>query len=434
MTDRAHLEVPLIYNLFPRLAGTLDEWPRHAARAAEMGFNWIFVNPIQYPGYSRSLYSISDHYRINPDFLPPGSSDNGFAELRTCLRQINDLGVWPMLDLVINHTAFDSPLVREHPEWYHRDERGQVRRPSAIDPADATKVTVWGDLAEIDNVHSPDREALWHYWGDVIKTYLELGFRGFRCDAAYKVPPELWRFLLGVATAVDPEARFFAETLGCRIEEVMALRDAGLHFLFNSSKWWDFRASWAIEQHYQYGQVAPSISFPESHDTARLAAESGGSEAIQRQRYAFGAAFSAGLMMPIGYEYGFRKQLDVVEMTPDDWETPAFDLSTFIRRVNRRKLNSPVLQGEGYLRPLTPPEAPALVLERYSDRAPGQPAWIIVNRSTDHGTGLPYAPTFHPGPQHRLFRICRDEAPEDGESPGQGLGLNPADVVYILPS
>ena len=67
-------------------------------------------------------------------------------------------------------------------------------------------------------------------------------------------------------------------------------------------------------------RVAPSISFPESHDTARLAAETGGDEAVQRQRYAFAAAFSAGVMMPIGYEFGFRRQVNVVETMPSDWE------------------------------------------------------------------------------------------------------------------
>ena len=39
--------------------------------------------------------------------------------------------------------------------------------------------------------------------------------------------------------------------------------------------------------------MAPSISFPESHDTPRLAAETGVSEAAQRQRYALAALFSA---------------------------------------------------------------------------------------------------------------------------------------------
>jgi hypothetical protein len=37
---------PVIYNLFPRLVGDLTRWPLHAERAAAMGFNWLYVNPI----------------------------------------------------------------------------------------------------------------------------------------------------------------------------------------------------------------------------------------------------------------------------------------------------------------------------------------------------------------------------------------------------
>ncbi len=36
-----------IYNLFPRLAGRFDDWTPHLERASPMGFDWIFVNPIQ---------------------------------------------------------------------------------------------------------------------------------------------------------------------------------------------------------------------------------------------------------------------------------------------------------------------------------------------------------------------------------------------------
>ena len=59
----------IIYNLFPPLAGTFGNWESHIERAADMGFDWIFVNPIQKPGQSRSLYSIADYFRINPRFL-----------------------------------------------------------------------------------------------------------------------------------------------------------------------------------------------------------------------------------------------------------------------------------------------------------------------------------------------------------------------------
>lgn len=434
MPTELHGAVPIIYNLFPRLVGSVGEWPEHAARAAGLGFNWIYLNPWHYPGYSRSLYAVSDYYRVNPDFLPAGHEGLGLPELQATLKAMNDQGIRPIMDLVINHTAFDSPLVKEHLDWYHRDAQGKVQSPFAIDPADATKVTVWGDLAEIDNEGTPDRQGLWGFWGELVRRALDLGFRGFRCDAAYKVPGDLWRYLIGLARHRDPESRFFGETLGARIEEVMSLQGSGLDYLFNSSKWWDFREPWALEQHVQYGQVAPSVSFPETHDTPRLAAETGGSEAIQRQRYAFAATFSAGLMMPIGYEYGFRKPLDVVDMTPDDWERPSFDLTSFVRRVNQIKLNSPLLHGEGRLRPLTAPDHPVLVLERRSDQATGQVGWIVVNRSTEHSTGLPYAPIFQPGPHHRLIRICQDSAPATGEPAGQGLSLAPAEVVYLLPA
>ena len=65
----------IIYNLFPRLAGDMRAWDAHLDRAAEMGFDWVFINPIQYPGFSGSLYAVKDFYRLNPSFIPEGVSD-----------------------------------------------------------------------------------------------------------------------------------------------------------------------------------------------------------------------------------------------------------------------------------------------------------------------------------------------------------------------
>ncbi len=36
---------PRIYNLFPPLVGPVREWSAHLDRIAEMGFDWVFVNP-----------------------------------------------------------------------------------------------------------------------------------------------------------------------------------------------------------------------------------------------------------------------------------------------------------------------------------------------------------------------------------------------------
>jgi len=63
----------ILYDLFPLLAGPFSQWPRHFSRAAEMKFDWVFLNPIQRTGASGSLYSIADYFAINPALLDPAS-------------------------------------------------------------------------------------------------------------------------------------------------------------------------------------------------------------------------------------------------------------------------------------------------------------------------------------------------------------------------
>ena len=426
-------QVPIIYNLFPRLAGAMPHWLQHASRASQMGFNWLYINSVHYPGFSGSLYAVKHHYRINSQFLPPDVEENELAALEQTLGGFRDLGLWPMMDLVVNHTSRDCPLTREHPAWYVRNECGELVSPFVRDPDDPDRITIWGDLAEIDNAGSSDREALWAYWAELVRNYLRLGFKGFRCDAAYKVPAALWRFLVEEAASIDVEAMFFAETLGCTEEEALTLHDAGLHYYFNSSKWWDFTQPWCLDQHEKFGIIAPSISFPESHDTNRLAADTGGDEAVQRQRYAFAASFSAGLMMPIGYEFGFKTKLDVASTRPTDWETAWFDLRPFIKRVNGLKMEYPVLQGEGQLKTVMHDEN-ALILERRTGRACGQQSWILVNKRRDSRTPVTLD-GIALNPRHHLHRICRNENPSP-ELPGstQTIVLDPAEVVLLLES
>jgi len=411
----------------------MPDWLPHASRAAEMGFNWLYVNSILYPGFSGSLYAVKHHYRINPQFLPPHTDGDGLAVLADALRRFKELGLWPMMDLVINHTSQDCPLVNEHPSWYVHDKHGAIASPFARDPDDPEKVTVWGDLAEIDNEGSSDRKDLWAYWAELVRRYLQLGFKGFRCDAAYKVPAALWRYLVDEAATIDPEAMFFAETLGCAEEEALALHHAGLHYFFNSSKWWDFDEPWALEQHEKFGKIAPSVSFPESHDTTRLAADTDGNDAVQRQRYAFAASFSAGLMMPIGYEFGFKKRLDVVSTGPVDWETASFDIGEFVKRVNNLKGRSPLLQDEGELNTVKS-DRNTLVLERRSKQAPGQKGWILINKMKGTHTAVTLEGIAITS-RHRLHRICHDDgSPPEVPVSGQTLLLDTAEVILLLES
>jgi starch synthase (maltosyl-transferring) len=332
---------PRIYNLFPLLAGPFTRWKEHLERAREMEFDWIFLNPFHRSGYSGSLYSIADYYAFDPRLIEPaaGPPDGQFRQM---LRTAESLGLSVIMDLVINHTAFDSPLVAQHPSWYKRGRDGKPVHPSA---REGERIITWGDLFEIDN--SKDHDGLWTYWTDLTEHYAAMGIRGFRCDAAYKLPSELWRTLIGRVKRAYPNAVFFAESLGCPFPETVRLASCGFDFIFNSSKWWDFVAPWCLEQYRQTAPLVPSISFPESHDTARLAAELSGNREAVKMRYGFAALFSTGVMMPIGFEYGFEHRLNVVATKPEDWEEPRWDISDYIARANRLKASHQLFNTEG---------------------------------------------------------------------------------------
>ena len=103
---------PRIYNLFPLLAGPVPAWSGHLERIAGMGFDWLYLNPFHYPGFSGSLYAVKDFYRLHPLLQDSGEPDKLLgAFTKAAARR----GIAPMMDLVINHTAKDALLVEQHP-------------------------------------------------------------------------------------------------------------------------------------------------------------------------------------------------------------------------------------------------------------------------------------------------------------------------------
>ncbi len=333
----------MLYNLFPLLAGPFPAWGQHFSRATEMGFDWVFINPIQQPGASGSLYSIADYFRINPAFLDVQSPCSPDDQVRQMTAQAHAGGLKIMVDLVINHCAVDSPLTREHPDWFIHGEDGSILNSSCY--GNEGKV-VWTDLAQFDHCHTRDPEGLYGYCVRVAEHLLGLGFDGFRCDAAYKVPRRFWHRLIRDTKTRHPHTCFVAETLGCTADQTKETAHAGFDYVFNSSKWWDFQGWWLIEQYNLVRETTRSISFPETHDTARLCEELNGNLAGLKQRYLFSALFSAGVMIPMGFEYGLRKPLHVVRTTPADWTRDGIDLCPFIAKVNAIKKGYAVFQEE----------------------------------------------------------------------------------------
>ncbi len=364
----------IIYNLFPLLGGPFSQWQPHLERAKAMGFDWIFVNPIQYPGMSGSLYSVKDYHQFNPLLLDDQSTLTPEDQVRRMTETAHRMGLKIMIDLVINHCAIDAELIRQKPEWFLWDG-DSIAHPSCDEDG---HTVVWGDLAKFDH-HTHDREGLYQFFRGVVQYLIDLGFDGFRCDAAYQVPRELWSRLIHDTKQGREDMLFAAETLGCTADQTRETAEAGFDYVFNSSKWWDYSSPWLLAQYALIREAAPSISFPESHDTQRLADELNDNTAGLKQRYLFAALFSSGVMMPIGFEYGFRKKLHVVNTRPSDWEHTQIDLTDFIKDVNSIKKAHPVFQEECPTEMLNGDHHNILILWKGSTRT-REEALLILNK------------------------------------------------------
>lgn len=332
-----------MYNLYPRLFGNMTRWQEQLDKVVEMGFNAVWVNSFHYPGFSGSLYSPKDFYKFNPLFIDDNSAKAPSEQLKDFIKACHDRKLIFLMDLIINHTAIDCPLIQEHPDWYKHDKDKKIINPGAMDNGEWR---TWGDLAEVDNLDSVDRKNLWEFWWKMMSYYLEMGVDGFRCDMAYQVPGELWTHLINKARTSKKGCVFLAESLGCDFKQVQKLAKLGFDFLFNSLKYWDYNEPWGMEQYQNTSPLTPSIGFPESHDTPRLIKELDGNLAAVKRQLTFSALFSSGYMITSGFEYGFTKALNVVKTDPTWWEETEIDLSEFIKNIAQLKKDYPVLNQE----------------------------------------------------------------------------------------
>ncbi|WP_295161397.1 alpha-amylase family glycosyl hydrolase [uncultured Brachyspira sp.] len=340
------------YNLFPPLLGHIKNWYRHIDRIKSIGFEWVYINPITYPGFSGSLYATKYYYQYNPSFFTSNSKDTAEKELKEFIAYCNNKEIKVMMDLVINHSSKDCNLIDEHFEWY-KTKDGALQSPKAWDNG---KCIEWGDLAVFNNKRDPNQDdkennknsneilnPIWYYWNDLIKHNLDLGFTGFRCDAAYKVPEELWKYLIDNAKQINNEVIFFAESLGCSMEDTEKLIDSGFDYVASSAKWWDYEGEWFIEQYDLARKKCMQIAFPSNHDTKRLISEYGGNIWRVKQTFLFTAIVCDMWMITIGDEYGFIKRCNVVGGSEKDYENISYDLSKYIKDMAEYIKNNHIL-------------------------------------------------------------------------------------------
>lgn len=122
--DEKYVNLPLdgvtLLTLVSKWMGPVSGWREHFAEAKDRGYNLIHWTPIQERGESNSPYSIRNQLKYDPSMFDDKADfegDGGVAKMEEVLEMAKeDYGLLSLTDVVLNHTANDSPWLVDHPE------------------------------------------------------------------------------------------------------------------------------------------------------------------------------------------------------------------------------------------------------------------------------------------------------------------------------
>ena len=171
--------------------GTFRAAEQQLPRLKELGVQILWLMPINPIGVKNrkgtlgSPYAVQDYYSVNPEFGTPD-------DLKRFVAAAHQQGMYVILGWVANHTAWDNVLVTEHPEWYARNRKGDLR---------PTPWAHWSDIIDLDYGHPELRK----YMTDALKYWVkEADIDGYRCDVAGFVPIDFWNNARKELDAIKP--------------------------------------------------------------------------------------------------------------------------------------------------------------------------------------------------------------------------------------
>jgi glycosidase len=158
--------------------GTFNAFAEHLPRLRDLGVDVLWFMPTFPIGILNrkeelgSYYSVKDFMDVNPEF---GTMD----DFKAIITKAHELGLYIMLDWVPNHTSWDNPVAKEHPEWYMKDSTGKFTPPLGTD---------WTDVIQLDW----SQKGLQDYMINALKFWVSMGVDGFRVDHPHNTPKEFW--------------------------------------------------------------------------------------------------------------------------------------------------------------------------------------------------------------------------------------------------
>ena len=158
--------------------GTFQAAQQGLDRLDTLGVDILWLMPIYPRGATMHSPYVSMNFRdVNPDY-------GTVADLKAFVSRAHELGMKVWLDWVPNHVAVENPWVTSHPEYFTKDDKGQMIHPHG-----------WGDVYELNY----QCEGLVNEMNEALKSWVDsCDVDGFRCDyvSSPTIPVSYWQNII----------------------------------------------------------------------------------------------------------------------------------------------------------------------------------------------------------------------------------------------
>jgi glycosidase len=359
--------------------------------------------------YLGSYYAVSDFKKVNPEF-------GTIEDFRNLVKTAHDNGIYVILDWVPNHTGWDHVWIKEHPEFYTKNAKGEI-----IDPINPETGKSWG-WSDVADLNYDNKELRKEMTADMLHWIKNENIDGFRCDVASNVPLNFWqqaipqlrkeKNIFMLAEAWEPELLkdgLFDIAYGWEAHHTMNRIAQGK----NTVKDWD---KFMMEDAKKYEANDILMNFVDNHDEnswngtvkGRLGK---GEEAMTALSYVMPG-------MPLiysGNEYGLDHSLKFFEKDSipktkgKDWELRA--------KLGKLKVENPALNG-------------GKSKAKYTRIKTDDDANILAFVREKNGKKVVYIANFSNNPIHTKVGITGEFT---NYMTGKLMGLNEKQVYTILP-
>jgi len=320
-------------------AGNLKGVQDRLAQIQELGANVIYLMPI-YPvgkvkasGELGSPYAVQDYKAVNPDF-------GTLKDLQTLVEEAHKKNMAVVLDWVANHTAWDNVWITQHPDWYQKDDKGNIIIPPG---------TNYADVAQLNFNNAEMKEAMidamsyWVYTANV---------DGFRCDYADFVPQNFWSDAITKLRSIKKNQTIL----------MLAEGSKGTHFVSGFDYTFGFNFFSTLEQLFKENKPATTIQdsnateyannynpenrvvrYTTNHDvnlTEGTPLELFGGKKGSIATFVVAAYLKSVPMIYNGQEIGYAQRLNYFARTPIDWSTADTEMLAEYKKIIAFRNNS----------------------------------------------------------------------------------------------